>query len=142
MRDPEFIELRNKFFLGIFIFLIFAIPIFFFIKNKLFISDSNITKAINNKNSMLILVVENKCNECKKNKNTLNDLNVNYYILNKDRERDYGTILKKLNLQEKEIIVPTLIYIREGNTYAYINDIKSENEINSFIENNILNGDE
>ena len=49
MRDPEFIELRNKFFLGIFIFLIFAIPIFFFIKNKLFISDSNITKAINNK---------------------------------------------------------------------------------------------
>lgn len=140
MRDPEFIELRNKFFLGIFIFLIFAIPIFFFIKNKLFISDSNITKAINNKNSMLILVVENKCNECKKNKNTLNDLNVNYYILNKDRERDYGTILKKLNLQEKEIIVPTLIYINEGNTYAYINNIKNGKEIREFIkENNISN---
>lgn len=142
MKDKEFIELRNKFLIGLVISIIFIIPIFFFIKNKFYISDSDIYKSINKKNDMLILVVDNKCNRCNKSKEVLNKININYYVLNKDKQRDYNKIINKLNLKEKEIVNPTLIYIREGNTYAYINDIKSENEINSFIENNILNGDE
>ena len=142
MRDPEFIELRNKFLLGLFIFLVFAIPIFFFIKNKFYVSNSDIYNSINKKNDMLILVVENKCDKCNESKKILNNIDINYYILNKDKQKDYIQILNKLNIHKKEIVSPTLIYIKEGNIYAYINNIKSEEEINSFIENNVLNGGE
>ena len=96
MRDPEFIELRNKFLLGVLIFLIFAIPIFFFVRNKMFMPDSKIMKYLKKNDSMLILVVEDNCTRCKKSKEVLNELNVNYFILNKDTERDYNSIIRKL----------------------------------------------
>lgn len=141
MKDPEFIELRNKFFLGVFIFLVFAIPIFFFLKNKILISDSSLLKSINKKNSVLILLTENKCNRCNKSKEVLNKVGINYYVLNKDKERDYNTIIYKLEL-DKDIQIPSLIYVEEGKVYAYIDNIKSEKEITDFIDKCNLNGGE
>ena len=141
MKDPEFIELRNKFFLGVFIFLLFAVPLFFFLKNKILISDSDLLKSINKKNSMLILLTEDKCNRCSKSKDVLNKIDINYYVLNKSRDRDYNTIIYKLEL-DKDISIPSLIYVEEGKVYAYIDNIKSSKEITNFIENNNLNGGE
>lgn len=139
MKDPEFIELRNKFLLGLGIFIIFAIPIFFFVRNKLYMPDSKIIKSLNKKDSMVILIVENKCDRCNKSKNVLNELNVNYFILNKDTERDYNNIIRKLNIED-EVQVPAIIYVDEGKLYSYIYNIRNEKEITDFVENYNLNG--
>ena len=139
MRDPEFIELRNKFLLGIGILIIFAIPIFFFVKNKLYMPDSKIMKYLKKNDSMVILVIENKCDRCNKSREVLNELNVNYFILNKDTERDYNSIIRKLNIED-EIQVQSIIYVDEGNLYSYIYNIRNKKEITDFVENYNLNG--
>lgn len=139
MRDPEFIELRNKFLLGVLIFLIFAIPIFFFVRNKMFMPDSKIMKYLKKNDSMLILVVEDNCTRCKKSKEVLNELNVNYFILNKDTERDYNSIIRKLKIED-EVQVPAIIFVNEGNLYSYIYNIKNKKEIIDFVESYNLNG--
>ena len=142
MRDPEFIELRNKFLLGVLIFLIFAIPIFFFVRNKMFMPDSKIMKYLKKNDSMLILVVEDNCTRCKKSKETLNELDVNYFILDKSTNRDYNNIISKLELSEEDVEIPTIILINKGKVYSYITNIKSSQEITSFVKNYNLNGGE
>lgn len=141
MKDPEFIEMRNKFFLGVFIFLVFAIPIFFVFKNKIFIGDSKLLKSIKKQDDIVILLVENKCNRCTKSKEVLNNLDINYFILNKSKDRDYETVINKIEI-DRDIELPSLIYLKKGKLYSYIFNIKSEQEITNFIENNVLNGDE
>ena len=142
MRDPEFIELRNKFLLGVLIFLIFAIPIFFFVRNKMFMPDTKIMKSLKKNESMLILIVEDKCSRCTKSKELLNELDVNYFILNKSTNRDYNSIIKKLNLSKEDTEIPAIILVNEGQVYSYISNIKSSKEITSFVKSYNLNGGE
>jgi uncharacterized membrane protein len=140
MRDEEFIQLRNKFLFGLTIFIIFAIPIFFLLRNKMFIPDSKIIKSLKNKDSMVILIVDNKCNRCDKSKEVLTKLDVNYFILNKSTNRDYNRILRKLELTEEDLEIPTIILVNEGKLYSYITNIKSKQEITDFVKNYNLNG--
>ena len=65
MKDPEFIMLRNRVLIGIFISIIFIIPICFFIKNKLLVTESDLEKSIKNKEDILILFTEENCSKCK-----------------------------------------------------------------------------
>lgn len=139
MKDQELIELRNKVLLGLFIIIIFAIPIFFLLRNKLYMPDSNIMKSLKKKDSMVILIVEDKCNRCNKSKEVLNEINVNYFVLNKSRDREYNTIIRKLDI-DKNIEIPSMIYVDEGKVYAYIYNIKNKKEITDFVENYNLNG--
>ena len=96
-------------------------------------------KYLKKNDSMVILVIENKCDRCNKSREVLNELNVNYFILNKDTERDYNSIIRKLNIED-EIQVPSIIYVDEGNLYSYIYNIRNKKEITDFVENYNLNG--
>ena len=140
MKDKELTEFKYKLFLGLLVFIIIGLIVFLFIKNKLFIEDSSITKSVNNKDTMLILVVENNCRRCTDSKKVLNDLNVNYFILNKNKERNYKKIIKQIKLEESDITIPTIIYVKKGKVYSYIYDIKSKKEIRDFIKSYNLNG--
>ena len=82
MNDPEFIMLRNKFLIGILVALIFIIPLFLFFKNKI-IDNEDITKKIRNKETLIILVVENNCIECKNYQEQLNNNGIGYMKVNK-----------------------------------------------------------
>lgn len=135
MRDKEFIELRNKFLLGLFIAIIFIVPIFIFIKNKLYITDPDIIKGIDKKNNMIILITNEDCSYCSNVRKELDNLNVNYYLLNSDRERSYETILMKLNLTDSDIIYPSLVYIEEGEVVSTLVDIKDIKDVDTYLEN-------
>lgn len=135
MKDPEFIMLRNRVLIGIFISIIFIISICFFIKNKLLVTESDLEKSIKNKEDILILFTEENCSKCKSYEKKLIDLNVNYFILNKNKEKNYKTILYKIETSNDELIPPTLIYVREGKVYSTLVDIKSKKELEKYLNN-------
>ncbi len=139
MNDPEFIELRNRFLLGVFIALLFIIPFFYFLKNKLII-DESIINEIKNGENLTILVVENNCKECKKYEEHLKNNNVSYKKINKKEDKNYELILNKLNISYNDITSPTIIYIEKQNVVATLPNMRSDKEINAFIINYNLEG--
>lgn len=133
MRDPEFIMLRNRVLLGIFISILFIVPICLFIKNKLLVTETNLEKSIKKQEDILILFTEENCSKCKNYEKKLVDLDVNYFILNKSKEKNYKTILYKIETNDDEVIPPTLIYVKEGKVYSTLVDIKSTDELEIYL---------
>ena len=138
MRDPEFVMLRNRVLIGIFVSILFIVPICFFIKNKLLVTDSDLEKSIKKQEDILILFTEDKCSKCKSYEKKLIDLNVNYFVLNKSTKKNYKTILYKIETNDDEVIPPTLIYVREGKVYSTLVDIKSDNELEKYLSKHKL----
>jgi hypothetical protein len=140
MHDPEFIELRRKFILSLLVIIIFTVLMILFFINKFRVVDSEVIKKLNNKDSLVILYVDESCknNTCRKIEKYLNDLNVNYYKINIDSDDDYATILNKLDVTEVEVSPPTIMYIDKGELNSTLVDISSKNEISTFIEYNNL----
>lgn len=138
MRDPEFVMLRNRVLIGIFVSILFIVPICFFIKNKLLVTDSDLEKSIKKQEDILILFIEDKCSKCKSYEKKLIDLNVNYFVLNKSTKKNYKTILYKIETNDDEVIPPTLIYVREGKVYSTLVDIKSDNELEKYLSKHKL----
>lgn len=135
MKDEEFIILRNRILFGLLIVIIFAIPTFFVIKNKLLVKETSIIKQINNKENFVILVTKENCTNCKDYEKELKNLNVEYSTLKKDTSESYTKVLDKLSINENDIIPPTIIYVEEGILKSTLVDIKNNNEIKEFIEN-------
>lgn len=134
MNDPEFVNLRNRFFMGIGFSLLFIIPIIIFMVRKFNVDESKIIKDVNEKNNIVVLVENGKCTTCNAVEDILKEKKVKYEIINSDTSKDYKTILKKLNITTTDIDVPTLIYIEEGEVNTILPSIKTEQEIKDFIE--------
>ena len=49
-------------------------------------------------------------------------------------DKNYSLLLKELDISSQDIIIPSVLYIKEGQLYSSIN-IQSEEELNIFIEN-------
>ena len=135
MKDEEFIILRNRILFGLLVVIIFAIPTFFVIKNKLLVKETSIIKQINNKENFVILVTKENCTNCKDYEKELKNLNVEYSTLKKDTSESYTKVLDKLSINENDIIPPTIIYVEEGILKSTLVDIKNNNEIKEFVEN-------
>ena len=67
----------------------------------------------------------------------MKDKEVPYYELNFDKTtiNDYKRILRKVKISENDIVIPTLIYIQDGNLRSSLVNIKDKNELLSYIEN-------
>lgn len=133
MDDPEFRELVKKAVFAISVAIVFVIPIFFIFKNKLISETSNVLKDIRKEETFILLIEEEKCNYCKEIKNELKINNIEYKELKKDKEKDYDEIVRKLDLDNDTLYLPTLIYIEKGKVIEYIVDIKSKEDIKTFI---------
>lgn len=137
MKDEEFIKLKNNFFKSVFFVLLFIVPFTIALITKFGTNNTNIENKIRNKETMLILVTEKKCNKCREIKDILKKQNVNYYEINIDKTtiNDYQRILRKIKISENDIVIPTMIYVEEGNLKSSLVDIKNKNELLSYIEN-------
>ena len=135
MKDPEFIILKNRFLTTFLIIIIFMIPIFFFFKNKLIIQDSEIIKNINNKKSLILYIIEDNCDNCNKHKEYLNNEQIKYTLINRDRDSSYNDILKKIDVSRQDVISPTIIYIENGELVTSLVDIASNEDIAELVEN-------
>ena len=134
MKDPEFIDLRNKVLLGIGICLIIFVPFYFFMHNKLLNNKSTILNRIDKEETFLVLVTNNKFKECKKYVNLLKKSSISYNIINIDKDKNYKKIIEELDISSSDIIPPSIIYIYNGHLFATLTDIKDEDAVKKFIK--------
>ena len=133
MRDPEFIELKKRFTLGIIIVLLISVPFLIFITKKFMVETSPIIKGINENKTMLVLVEKVDCETCKDIENIIDSYGVKYYKLNSQSDRSYLTIMYKMGITRKDIVEPTLVYINEGKYYASLPSVNSAEDVKSFL---------
>ena len=137
MRDPEFVELRNKFFFGMLVVIIFAIPIMIFLI-KTYGSSSVLTK-IEKDEDLVILVTANTCDNCDLVKDILKDKDIKFSKLNSSTNKDYSEIMRKLDIEYKREEFPILIYVEDGEMKANLFSIDSKEKVEDFIEFHGLN---
>ena len=125
MNDIEFIKLRNRFLLAIFISLVFIIPFFFFFYNKINIKESSIIRSIKNEESFFLFLVDKKtCSYCEKK---LDDISLPYKKINIETDRSYKELIDYFELSKDDFSSSTILYIEKGNLIAILDDISEEN---------------
>lgn len=135
MKDPEFIALRNKWLFAFFIALIFIVPLFIFIFKTYDTSESDILKMIKKGESFSLLILDNSCDKCEKVNNIMKKNNINYFILNKSKDKHYEEIMIRLTLSNKKIELPVVVYVEDGEMKSYLVDVSDEKEIVTFLSN-------
>ncbi len=135
MKDPEFIDLKNRFLLGVLIGIIILVPFFFFMRNKLVDNKSTVISRINNNDSFIILVTDKNCKECKNYEKVLKNEKIDYNKVNIDKDKNYPSLLQELDLSSQEIIPPSIIYIANGHLFSTLVNIGNEKDIKTFIKN-------
>ena len=133
MNDPEFRQMVKKAIFVVLIVLVFTIPVFFIFKNKFSHSESKLIKEITNSKTLILYITENNCSKCKILKKALDENNVDYKEVNKDKEKDYNEMIEKLELDN--IYVPTIIYLEKGEVISYMVDIESKENLKEYLDN-------
>ena len=111
MKDTELIDLIKKISYTI-ILLIIAISLMTVIyHNKYQLGESNIIKKINNNDTFLILITDNKCSNCVQIKNILDENNIDYIKISNNNE--IKKVKEKLIIEEKDLEIPSLLIISE-----------------------------
>ena len=135
MKNEEFIELRNKFLLGVLVALVVTVPFLLFFVNRYLGSRSSIMEAYNNKKTFTVLVYKSSdCNYCSIIKSRLKGLDIYYLEYDIDKPKDKERTFKKFGFSEKSIVVPALIYVKDGESVVRTFDIKDEAMIDEFIK--------
>lgn len=137
MRDPEFIQLRNRFLFGILIVLIFAVPIIIFLVRTY--GGSSVLHRVEKKETFTILVTSNSCDKCSLVNDILKEKNVDFVKLNSSTNKDYDEIMRKLNIENKREEFPILVYVKDGEMLANLFSINSEGNVVEFLEFHGLN---
>ena len=133
--DVELINLFKRLGIGIVILLIFSIVVILLLANRFSPHSSKVIESVQNKESMYVLIDNNKCSTCKRIKEILKQENTSYYEINIDKDSHYKEFLKSISATENEVVVPTLMYIKEGNLDSTIVDIKDEELLKAFLIN-------
>lgn len=134
--DEELIALFKRLKIGILVLLFFSVIFIIFIYNKFMPHTSEVVQKINNKESAYVLIDNKNCNTCKRIKEILKEEKVKYYEINVDKDNNYNDFLKSLSITKNEVVIPTLMYINEGVLDSSIVNIKDEEILKAFLENN------
>ena len=134
MQDKELNTLMNRILLGIGIIIVVCTISFFLFKNKWGVSTKWI-KEIKEQEEVVFLVIDNNCSNCETIKKELKRLQVNYTLVNLNKNSEYELLLKELSLSNKEIIPPTIIYVKDQKVVSTLVNIKNEEELIGFIDN-------
>lgn len=136
MEDTDLKEFLTKIGIWVFIVVVFGGLMTLILINKFGVKEIDINKEIDKKNDLLVLVVNEKIKKINNYKEVLNESELNYKIVYKDRERYFDDFLRKVDLEETDIIEPTIIYIEKGKVSAILVDIKKSDELEEFLEYN------
>lgn len=134
MNDPEFKEMVNKAIFIVSVVLIFAIPVFFIFKNKLYVTESKLLKDIKNKKEVMLYITENNCKKCDIIKKELNKSDIEYEELNKSKDNDYSEIIQNLGLNSSSLYLPALIYVEKGKLISYVVNIESKEGLDTYLK--------
>ncbi len=141
MEDLELKELARYIGIWLFVLIVFGSLFVIILINKFGVKDISINQAIDKEDELVVLVLNTDTKNRNEIKKCLNENNVSYQIVYKNRERYFDDFLLKLDLEEKDIVVPTIIYIKDQKANSILVDIKDIDDLYSFLEyNNLLSG--
>ena len=141
MEDLELKELARNIGIWLFVLIVFGSLFVIILINKFGVKDISINQAIDKEDELVVLVINTDTKNRNEIKKCLNENNVSYEIVYKNRERYFDDFLLKLDLEEKDIVVPTIIYIKDQKANSILVDIKDIDDLYSFLEyNNLLSG--
>jgi len=134
MKDREFIELRNRFLLGIFVAFIVVIPFFIILVIKLDQTRPKIKSRLKSKESFYILVESRKCESCKAVESILKDRKLDYEKINMEKE-EYEEMLEILHSMSLQVSPPAILFIQDGIMVDQLTKINGNSELEEFINN-------
>ncbi len=135
MEDQEFDSLKKRFLIGLVIIIVF-VSLCIIILNKFFNNyDGDIYKDVKKNKTLVILQVSKNCEMCDSVKIVLEDRNVEFEELTMSYKDRYEDVYSLLGVDSKSIKAPALFYVKKGKLVAYLSDIKSDSELNMFIDN-------
>lgn len=111
MNDPELISLIKKIGCTLLLLVIGITLMIIIYRNKYQLGESNIIKKINNNDTFLILITDNKCSNCVQIKNILDENNIDYIKISNNNE--IKKVKEKLIIEEKDLEIPSLLIISE-----------------------------
>ena len=136
--DRELLDFINKTII-IIIVLVIGIAVFILVMvNKNSLGLSKVEKVIDNKEDLIVLIRKNDCKKCSSIENVLKNNNIDYYVLNSNNNKRKDIIYKKINITNIDIEEPSIVYIKDGNLYSILVDIKKISDLNKFLEYNSL----
>lgn len=134
MKDREFIELRNRFLLGLFIALVVVIPLFLVLVVKLDQTNPKIIRRLNEKDSFYILVESTNCKNCREVESILKKKKINYEKINIEKD-EYEEMLEKLHSMSLEVSPPAILFIQDGIMVDQLTKINENSELEEFLNN-------
>ena len=132
MRDTELISLSKKIGFTLLLLIIGIILIIIMYRNKFQLKESNIIKKINNNDTFLILITDNKCSNCIEIKNILDENNIDYIKISNNNE--IKKVKDKLIIEEKDIEIPSLLIVSEKELKVSLVNPNNE-ELYLFLDN-------
>ncbi|MBQ8131508.1 MAG: hypothetical protein IJ193_03365 [Bacilli bacterium] len=133
-KDKEFIELRNRFFIGLFIACIIgAVVILLFFQRFTF--GIGISSKMMQKQDFVIYIDSYDCGDsCDKVKKLLDQKNVKYESLKIDSQ-EADNLLEKYKITNTVEVVPAVIYIKDGKVYSSMFEVTNLEELELFLKN-------
>ena len=138
--DEDLSNLLRNLGFAIVLIILFLVLFGYVILHRFGGADSSIETKIKEENDIVILVHKSKCQNCWDIKKTLLKHVLFYDTINSDNDKRYQSILKKLELNEKDIVEPTIINVEKGKVVSLLVDIKNIDDLEEFLEyNNLTN---
>ena len=134
MKDREFVELRNRFLLGLFIAFAVVIPFFIVLVVKLDQTNPKIIRRLNSKESFYILIENTNCNNCREVELILKERNLDYEKINMEKE-PYEEMLEKIHSMDLKVSTPAILFIQDGIMVDQLTKINGNSELEEFINN-------
>ena len=132
MKDTELISLIKKIGCTLLLLVIGITLMIIIYRNKYQLGESNIIKKINNNDTFLILITDNKCSNCVQIKNILDENNIDYIKISNNNE--IKKVKEKLIIEEKDLEIPSLLIISEKELKVSLVNPSNE-ELYLFLDN-------
>ena len=139
--DVELYNLFKRLGIGIVVLLVFGILFFFVLLNKFSPRSPEVVNSVKKGETIYVLIDEKKCSTCKKIKEILKEEDIKYYEINVDKDSHYKEFLDSISATENEVVIPTLMYIKDGKLDSTVVDIKDEDVLKVFIKNTKKNNE-
>ncbi len=132
MKDPAFEDLKKRFFIGVIVALVFCVPlVIFFARGS---SNGKIINKLNNDESFVLLVNSKECDKCGLVEDILDGRNIDYEVINNYSTNNYEEIMLRLKISNNNDNFPILVYVENGETKAYLNNISNDSMVNDFLK--------
>lgn len=133
MVDTEFNEFKNKVIISVIVIILFIIPLTVFVFKTYGYKESEVLDRINNREDMVLLLRSRSCDYCDNIISILDDNGISCEVVMNTDDR-YNDIVKSLDIPRKDIILPELVEVKDGDGIGYVVDIKNKEAVLEFIK--------